>query len=282
MPGYRFCRTDDVPLLVEAYNACRGPEHDAGPALTLEGFKALVRELNLWASSCMLAIEGGAPIGVLLAAKRDHATLIHAVRVHPDHRRRGHGRHMLDSLSSKLAILGPSLLLAEIPSDRDDLIAFFAACGYRADAAYSDHALEAAPPAGPLAEMSVPVTVDDLREAGLLSSDASLSWERTAQTLSNRAAQLEGLALGAGERYEAWILSRRASGAREIAAMGCEDTDQARALLDILTDQFLRREPGRVTAPRVSAAEPGAGRLASWGFARTRDHVRVTARATPA
>ena len=66
----------------------------------------------------MVAFEGREPVGVLLGAKRRDATLVHALRVHPEHRRRGHARHLLTSLGQKLAILGPPRLVAEVPADR--------------------------------------------------------------------------------------------------------------------------------------------------------------------
>ncbi len=55
----------------------------------------------------MVASSGSDPIGVMIGAKRTSGTLVHKIAVHPDHCRQGYGRHLLASLSSKLAILGP-------------------------------------------------------------------------------------------------------------------------------------------------------------------------------
>ena len=63
----------------------------------------------------MVAFSGSDPIGVLIGAKRPSGTLVHKIAVHPDHRRQGHGRHLLTSLGSKLAILGPPRMVAEVP-----------------------------------------------------------------------------------------------------------------------------------------------------------------------
>ena len=81
-------------------------------------------------------------IGVLLAAKRDEANLICRVAVHPGHRRQGHGRHLMASLSAKLAILGPRRLLAEVPEDDAEGRAFVEACDYRSERVYTDFVLE--------------------------------------------------------------------------------------------------------------------------------------------
>src|SRR3954447_24872534 len=114
-------------LLVEAHERCRGPEAAGEPGLDRAVFKRLIRDLDLWCSSCMVACEGREPVGVLLGAKRAEATLVYALRVHPEHRRREHGRHLLPSLGKKLAILGPPRLVAEVPADREAACAAFAA-----------------------------------------------------------------------------------------------------------------------------------------------------------
>ena len=115
MSSYRFCRTDDIGLLVDALNRCWAPYVPDEPEMTPAAFKRSIRDLQVWCSSCMVAFSGSAPIGVVIGAKRPSGTLIHKIAVHPDHRRQGHGRHLLTSLSSKLAILGPPRLIAEVP-----------------------------------------------------------------------------------------------------------------------------------------------------------------------
>ena len=101
MSGYRFCRTDDIGLLVDALNHCRAPHFTSEPLATPETFKRSIRDLQVWCSSCMVAFAGREPIGVLIGAKRSYGTLVHQIAVHPDHLRQGHGRHMLASLGSK-------------------------------------------------------------------------------------------------------------------------------------------------------------------------------------
>lgn len=284
MPGYRFCRTDDVPLLVDAVNACSSGEALPDHPFTIEAYRTLVRELNLWASSCMLALEGGTPIGVMLAAKRERATLIHSLLIHPCHRRRGHGAHLLRSLGSKLAILGPPRLLAEIPASRHDLRAFVEACGYRASWEAADFVMDPREPE-PLPPLASAVTFDDIREAGLLAGHAARSWQRSLETLANRGGQLEGLAFAAGDRLEAWLLHRKdplQDGRLEIAALGSEPTAQARALMAIMVSHLAGREPAGLSLPAVTADEIDPALLASWGFRRTGAWIGYEAEAAPA
>src|SRR5688572_32482372 len=118
----------------------------------------------------MVAFAGSDPIAVLIGAKRPSGTLIHKIAVHPDHLRQGHGRHLLTSLSSKLAILGPPRMIAEVPEPFIAARGLFEACGYLEEAVLTDYVwnsqgIEA--PAVP-GTFVIPVTVDDLVANDLL------------------------------------------------------------------------------------------------------------------
>ena len=141
MSAYRFCRSDDIALLVDALNHCWAPYFRDEPPMTTEAFKRSIRDLQVWCSSCMVAFSGPDPIGVLIGAKRPSGTLIHKIAVHPDHRRQGHGRHLLTSISSKLAILGPPRIVAEVPEALADACGLFSACGYVQEALLTDYVL---------------------------------------------------------------------------------------------------------------------------------------------
>ncbi len=128
--AYRFCRSDDIELLVGALNRCWSPYFPDEPPMTPAAFKRSIRDLQVWCSSCMVAFSGPDPIGVLIGAKRPSATLVHKIAVHPDHRRQGHGRHLLASLGSKLAILGPPRIVAEVDETLAPACELFSASGY--------------------------------------------------------------------------------------------------------------------------------------------------------
>ncbi len=282
MAGYRFCRSDDIPLLVEAYNRCYAAHVEGAGEMTVEDFKRDVRELDLWASSCMLALAGDNPIGVVLATKRDRGTLIHRIGVHPDHRRQGHGHHLLDSLSRKLAILGPPRLVAEVPEDDTEARAFFEACGYREEGSFADFRLESPAPPGDAGSLSVPVTFDELIDSGAWNDGIARSWERSLETLTNRKEQLEGLAVASDERVEAWALHRRgAAGGREVVALGSAGNDRARAVLDILVRHLAASDRGSVSIPRISPDEMDFAVLESWGFENIAGYVAYATAAGP-
>ena len=79
MSAYRFCRTDDVALLVDALNRCWSPYFPGEPPMTPAAFKRTIRDLQVWCSSCMVAFSGSDPVGVLIGAKRPSGTLVHKI-----------------------------------------------------------------------------------------------------------------------------------------------------------------------------------------------------------
>src|SRR3954471_3554426 len=163
MSAYRFCRTDDVALLVEALNRCWSPYFPDEPLMTAATFKRSIRDLQVWCSSCMVAFSGSEPIGVLVGAKRPSGTLVHKIAVHPDHRRQGHGRHLLASLASKLAILGPPRIVAEVPSTLAPACELFSACGYVRETLLTDYVSSRPRDEGDVQDgFVIPVTIDDL------------------------------------------------------------------------------------------------------------------------
>jgi GNAT superfamily N-acetyltransferase len=242
--AYRFCRTDDIGLLVDALNRCWAPYFPDEPSMTPAAFKRSIRDLQVWCSSCMVAFSGSDPIGVLIGAKRPSGTLVHKIAVHPDHRRQGHGRHLLTSLSSKLAILGPPRIIAEVPETLVPACELFSASGYIEEVVLTDYVLQCeengvrepanerqrvshasgAGNRGPASErvggaggakppglydgrFVIPVTVDDLAANGLLGeAHPQTCWERSVETLTARKDDIAGLAVASDERIEAYLL----------------------------------------------------------------------------
>ena len=224
MTAYRFCRSDDIGLLVDALNGCWSPYFPDQPPMTTAAFKRSIRDLQVWCSSCMVAFSGSEPIGVLIGAKRPSGTLVHTIAVHPDHRRQGHGRHVLASLGSKLAILGPPRIVAEVPETFAPACELFSASGYTQEALLTDYVLECGEDdARDVDQMSgpddhdvgfvIPVTVDDLAANGLLGADhPQVCWKRSVETLTARKGDIAGLAVASDERIEAYLLYVTAQG----------------------------------------------------------------------
>ena len=289
MSSYRFCRTDDVSLLVDALNRCWFPYFPDEPAVTVASFKRSIRDLQVWCSSCMVAFSGPDPIGVLIGAKRPSGTLIHKIAVHPDHCRQGHGRHLLTSLSSKLAILGPPRMVAEIPETLAPIRELFVASGYIQEAVLTDYVLQGlalserqSGDAG-LARVEgfvIPVTVDDLVANGLLGeADANVCWERSVETLTARKDEIAGLAVASDERIEAYLLyvDRGPEETEMVSLRSFVEDDGAR--LSQLLSQLRARGTMTFRYPKSHPAEISKAMLETLGFRPAGAHLLYAAKA---
>ena len=262
MSGYRFCRTDDIGLLVDALNRCWGPYFPDEPAATPASFKRSIRDLQVWCSSCMVAFSDGQPIAVLIGAKRSGGTLIQKLAVHPDHRRQGHGRHLLASLGSKLAILGPPRIVSEVPEAWTAARALFEACGYVEEAALVDYVSNGAPAVAAGGRLVIPVTVDDLDANGLLEDGEPACWERSADTLKARKDEIAGLAVASEEQLEACILYLRDGEILRFRSL----IDDGGERLTLLLARLRAGGADGVRMRKVHAAEESAKWLETLGF----------------
>jgi GNAT superfamily N-acetyltransferase len=277
MSAYRFCRTDDIALLVDALNRCWSPYFPDEPPMTPAAFKRAIRDLQVWCSSCMVAFSGSDPIGVLIGAKRPSGTLIHKIAVHPDHRRQGHGRHLLASLGSKLAILGPPRIVAEVPETLAPACELFSASGYVREALLTDYVLpfdsrgSAALAQGGQTSLDVggfviPVTVDDLAANGLLeNAHPQACWGRSVETLTARKDDIAGLAVASDERIEAYLLCVPREEAAEILSLR-SFIDDGGARLKQLLSQLRAQGIGTFRFPKVHPAEISQEFLRTLGF----------------
>ncbi|MXW02585.1 MAG: GNAT family N-acetyltransferase [Holophagales bacterium] len=299
MTAYRFCRSDDVPLIVDAYERCNVGSGARPWSLTVDHMKRLGREMNLWTSSCMVAFEGSDPIGVLIAAKREPiASLVLHVAVHPDHRRRGHGRHMMTSLGQKMAILEPTLMLVELPDDDALGRRFFEACGFTERDVLTDYAYAGeAPAVVPGVDLVAGVAAAELvsQEDFEVVPELDRCWQRSPLSIRNLRDRPRGLAIATDRGFEAWLLHRGDGDAEkplpflaappagtplEILALGGKMPVPAllRSLLAIAANRAGRS----LHLPRVHPSEAPAGRLEEVGFRPGARTIRYESDAAPA
>ena len=290
MSAYRFCRTDDIGLLVDALNRCWAPYFPDQPLMTPAAFKRAIRDLQVWCSSCMVAFSGREPVGVLIGAKRPSATLVHKIAVHPDHRRQGHGRHLLDSLGSKLAILGPPRIIAEVPETLAPACGLFSAGGFAQEALLTDYVLQPDPavraefapsmrPGDSDAGWVIPITVDDLAANGFLGeTEPPLCWERSVETLTAKKDEIAGVAVASDERIEAYVLYVNRDPTPEIVSLRSLIADSG-ASLKLLLSRLRAEGLTTFRYPKVHPAEISTELLGSLGFRSAAGHVRYAATA---
>jgi GNAT acetyltransferase-like protein len=253
--------------------------------MTPAAFKRSIRDLQVWCSSCMVAFAGADPIGVLIGAKRPSATLVHRIAVHPDHQRQGHGRHLLASLGSKLAILGPPRIVAEVPETLAPACGLFSASRYVQEALLTDYVLQredndvrdsAKPPGLSDRRFVIPVTIDDLAANGLLGeAHPHVCWERSVETLTARKDDIAGLAVASDERIEAYLLYMKSG---EIVSLQ-SFVDDGGARLEQLLSRLRAPGIGTFRFPKVHPGEISKEFLETLGFRPAGGHRLYAGRA---
>ena len=305
MSAYRFCRSDDIGLLVDALNRCWAPYFPGEPPATAASFKRSIRDLQVWCSSCMVAFSGSDPIGVLIGAKRPSGTVVHKIAVHPDHRRQGHGRHLLASLGSKLAILGPPRIVAEVPETLAPARELFVASGYVQEAILTDYVLpfdsrgsaaiaQGGETSRDVSGFVIPVSVDDLAANGLFGhvppspsasagqADRQVCWERSVETLTARKDEIAGLAVASDERIEAYLLYVK-DGMEETEILSLRSfLDDGGARLKRLLSQLRAQGMETFRFPKVHPAEIPEEWVETLGFSAAGGHLLYAASARSA
>lgn len=295
MPSYRFCRPDDIPFLVRAVNECFAAHFPGTPAMTVDSFRREMKELDLWPSSCMLALTDTDPIAVLTGTKREDETLVSRIGVRPGHEGQGHGGHLLTSLSQKLAVLGPPRLVAEVPAALPGVGRFFERQGWRRETAFTDWLRPAPSPGGAHVDpvpvgLVVPVTVDELAASGALESPPGAAWVRTRKSLQGRRESLEGLAVASPDRIEAWLLYAAPEGPHrpetpvEVVAFGAAaagGTGHRALLVGALLRTLVAKTGTPVRLLRLTEDEVPTSLLRGLGFTPEAEYHRHATEARP-
>ena len=277
MASYRFCRSDDVGLLVDAYNACYRPVTGFTP-IDVDQFKRWIRTLELWTSSCMVASEGEKLLGVLLAAKREEENCVLAIGIDEPVRHQDHGRHLMTSLSQKLAILGPHRMICEVPSNQERIIRFLEHCDYSAEAELHDYLLEQPTAAPAPAAMIAEVSLDDIDSAEFSDVTNQICWGRAPRAIARREEYFKSLrcvALVGVERLEAALIFEE----NELLAIRHHADEKSDSLVGAL---IAATAQGPIHWKRVHVEECDPERAERWGFRRVGSHLRMSCLAEPA
>ena len=268
MVSYRFLRPDDMPLIAEAVRCCHDPHFPGQPTASLEGLKQESLELNLWASSCMVALEGIRPVAILTGAKREGITNVLRIGAAPGYEGRGHGSHLLESLHGKLAIIGPPDLVTEVPDNRPRVGRFFEKCGYsKAERLTDFHLDDPVPELSPSDAFATGKASAFLEDAGLW-RHRTVAWVRSQQTLLNLKDNLQGAALVSPERVEAAILyQKNESGPGcTLFRFGYREPRQGLVFVSLLTRYLAQTMGLPLVVPKLEETELPGSMLTAMGF----------------
>jgi len=280
MASYRFCRPDDIPLLVDAVNRCycshfENGSHEGRP-WDNDFFHQLMNEQNIWPGWCAIAMHDSLPIGVVVGAKRyDEKTRcgsiqINKITTHPQFLRQGHSSHILNSLIQKLRILAPGIeMTATVEAKNHQANAFFKSQNFEMDCVYNNYILEADTDNEPTtSELCQSVNMSDVKEQ--IQWGENLEWSRSQRSIWQSEDSLFGVAVPSVSGYLAYFLYRKGDYSQaplEIMNFGCSDLSRTEIFYALLL-KHLRAQyrDCSITLPNLHEGEMNGALLKSLGF----------------
>ncbi len=89
------------------------------------------RKMVVQPGGFLLAIEAGQIVGTVMAGFDGHRGWIHHLAVHPDFRRTGLGRRLMESAEKVLAHAGCPKVNLQVRAENEEVISFYESIGYR-------------------------------------------------------------------------------------------------------------------------------------------------------
>ena len=130
MPSYRFCRPDDLELIVRAINQCCRIHETDTPEMTEERLKAHMTLFAVRPGNCMVALERQQPVAAIISTRREAGAWIQTLGCQPAFQRRGVASQLVEALVRKIAIQRTEDITVDVPEDNDAALNFFQAVGF--------------------------------------------------------------------------------------------------------------------------------------------------------
>lgn len=182
MPSYRFCRPDDLALIVHAINTCYNVHDAAAIPMTQERLKEHMTLFAVRPGNCVVALEQHQPVGVVVSTKRDTGAWLQALGCQAAFQRRGIAAQLVEALIRKIAIQHVPRLTVDVPTDRHPAVHFFEALAFTIQGRYVSYQ-------GVLPAPSLPQAIETMPAPEILDAYAhyhttEACWERSAASLA--------------------------------------------------------------------------------------------------
>jgi GNAT superfamily N-acetyltransferase len=268
MPSYRFCRPDDLTLMIRAINACYLMHYPDEPAMTEERLKEHMTLFQVRPGNCMVALEQQQPVGVVVSTKRDYGVWIQALGCQPAFQRRGIATQLIEALVHKIAIQRAPLVTVDVPSTNTPALRFFEAVHFTARGRYVSYQ-------GFLPELTdVPGSIEAVSPPDLLAYYAPFHtilacWERNAASLAGYGTLPQGYAYYAQDTVQGYLIHRDNT-VLDLALAPQADAQQVSAAL---LGRMQAAGCTHATLAKVPEGEPIVPVLTRLGFSPTADYL---------
>ena len=207
MPSYRFCRPDDLTLIIRAINACYLMHYPDEPVMTAERLKEQMTLFHVRPGNCMVALERQQPVGVVVSTRRDYGVWIQALGCQPAFQRRGIASQLVEALIRKIAIQRAPLVTVDVPSNNTPALRFFEEVNFTVRGHYvSYHGLLTEMPGGPGSIEAVPS--QDLLAYYAPFHTTPACWERNAESLAGYGTLPQGYAYYTQSMVQGYLIHR--------------------------------------------------------------------------
>ena len=268
MPSYRFCRPDDLTLIVRAINECYRMHYPDEPAMTEERFKAQMTLFDVRPGNCMVALERQQPVGVVVSTKRDYGAWIQAVGCQPAFQRRGIATQLVEALIRKIAIQRAPVVTVDVPADNAPAVQFFAALDFTVRGRYVSYQ-GLVPEATRITGRIEPVPAPDLLGYYAQFHTVPACWERHVASLAGYGTLPQGYACYTQDTVQGYLIYWHNT-ILDLAIAPQADTEQVSAAL---LGQLRIAGIAHTTLAKVPEGETIGPALVRLGFTPVRDYL---------
>jgi GNAT superfamily N-acetyltransferase len=268
MPSYRFCRPDDLTLIIRAINACYLMHYPDEAAMTEERLKEHMTLFHVRPGNCMVALERQQPVGVVVSTKRDYGVWIQALGCQPAFQRRGIATQLLEALVRKIAIQHAPLVTVDIPTTNTPALRFFEAMHFTVRGRYVSYQ-------GSLMETpGIPGSIEAVPPPDLLTYYAPFHttpacWERNAESLAGYGTLPQGYAYYAQGTVQGYLIHRDTT----ILDLALAPQTGAQQVSAALLGRMCAAGWTHATLAKVPEDEPIVSVLTRLGFTPTADYL---------
>ena len=251
MPSYRFCRPDDLELIVWAINQCCRIHETDTPEMTEERLKAHMTLFAVRPGNCMVALERQQPVAAVISTRREAGAWIQTLGCQPAFQRRGVASQLIEALVRKIAIQRTEDITVDVPEDNDAALNFFQAVGFEERGRLVT--LEGKPDSpGDLTGKVVQAPAAELLNFYEAFHAFPACWERSADSLAGYGELIQGYSYREDGAMRGYLLHQGAT----ILDFACAPDADAAQVSTILLDHLRAAGTSPFILPKVNTADP--------------------------